>query len=400
MINRFYFCIFLIIIFFVNCINCFTEHYFYRASYIPCEPRFEKCGLSSVDIQIAGGSTSKARNRCGATVPILSFFLQSDTNREIFKALNNLFKIVPSACEQRLVNGKFSLFETNITLTQNLKDGIFLQYYLPIRASTFSPIYKIKNQVIFDQMLPINQIYSYKSQLNKLNKITKKSNESGFADMVLLLGVTKNYQDTCYLDFVDATLQTGLLLPTGKRKNPANLFSIPYGYGAYAIPLNFDASIGAYNWLTYGIHFDALLFIKRNKHFCSPKLTRENSLVFQKNNLCIKPGNLWSFGSYIKSDHFICGFSLWLGISYVQKYWDEVSSYNRQCIENYFSSNPNAKKWSMLTFHFMTDYDFAQEGFPIGPRIAIFYNYQILGKRVLKTSMLGGTFGTEINWCY
>ena len=52
----------------------FNNVYFYRASYLFPEPRFEKNLLTTFDITFAGGSTKKSRDHNHNTVPLLDLF--------------------------------------------------------------------------------------------------------------------------------------------------------------------------------------------------------------------------------------------------------------------------------------------------------------------------------------
>ena len=68
-----------IIIFFLITLVCPATYtidnaHFYRAPFFFGEPRFEKKGLSSFDIAIAGGSTDKARNSEGQTTCLLNIY--------------------------------------------------------------------------------------------------------------------------------------------------------------------------------------------------------------------------------------------------------------------------------------------------------------------------------------
>ena len=57
-----------------------------------------------------------------------------------------------------------------------------------------------------------------------------------------------------------------------------------------------------------------------------------------------------------------------------------------------------SKSWSRSIFHIMAEWDFATCTSWYGPRIGIFYDKQITGKRVFDISMVGGYFGLDINW--
>ena len=68
-----------------------------------------------------------------------------------------------------------------------------------------------------------------------------KTRDAGLSDSTLFVGWTHSYENTECLDFVDFTAKTGVLFPTGKKRNEHRVFDIPYGYnGHWAIPLSGD----------------------------------------------------------------------------------------------------------------------------------------------------------------
>src|SRR3990172_477786 len=50
------------------------SQYFYRASYFPGEPRFEKSWLSSIDFIVASGRAQTGRNLCGQKRELLDIY--------------------------------------------------------------------------------------------------------------------------------------------------------------------------------------------------------------------------------------------------------------------------------------------------------------------------------------
>ncbi len=374
-------CVYLCVVtFFVTTLESFTTHHFYRASYMPTEPRFETGLLGALDIQLAGGSAHKGRNKHGDSTDLISVLAGNPGSELFHKSPTRFFH----DCCSRFT--EFHLFETNITFTQNICYGFFLQAYIPVRLMQFNSFLH-RPACVTDQVARIVN--------TKHHHLLTQTNTGGLADSVFLLGWTKNYVYTDYVDFIDATLETGLLTPTGRLRKRCNIFDIPFGYnGHFAIPLTLDVSTGALNWLTFGTHADALFFFKRTQALCIDQRRTAN-------RISVHPGILWSLGGYVKADHFARGLSCCLGVSYVQ---NQAAKLFPLCIAKSLarfrlkSTDPILRKWSMTTLNLLVDYDFAGTINCLGPRVAFFYNWQATGRRVFKTNMIGGCLGSEIEW--
>ena len=207
-----------------------------------------------------------------------------------------------------------------------------------------------------------------------------------------------NYEELEELDYIDTTLKTGILFPTGARKNQNLAFDLPSGYdGYYALPFSTDASLGAFEWLTVGYHTDVLFFIPQTRTI-RMKTDLEQSGFFKLGlgTARVRPGSLWNINGYLKADHLAKGFSLLVGYTYSQKNDDTICPCNRSFVGSIVNSDEMFKSWNMHTLHLQAEYDFTQEEKSYGFRAAIFYNQVLGGKRIFKTNMAGGSLGVDI----
>src|SRR5207245_5483062 len=139
----------------------------------------------------------------------------------------------------------FKLIESSFRFTQNFKKGIFFEFYLPMRSLEVS-------DVVFNDLSPTDSAFPnnknptwlafQKNFANILQKhgMSAKSpvKETGIGDLGFLLGWTYSYQETTELDFIDVTFQTGIIVPTAKKKDEDKLFSLPLGYNKHwAVPI-------------------------------------------------------------------------------------------------------------------------------------------------------------------
>ena len=318
--------------------------------------------------------------------------------------------ILPNNPETICFQAVADVFETDFNLYQNFTHGFFTQFHLPVILLQVFPSGYVENQCcsckVSKHYKPVwqNTFKPINAFLRDFDLDLAPVHGAGLSDSTLFVGWTKSYQDTCYLDYIDFTVKTGILIPTGKKKNRHQVFSIPYGYdGFWAFPLSGDISLGFFDWLTLGVHADSLFFLNK-KQCINVKAAHQAGTGLIRLGLAeatVDHGTVWRAGTYIKADHFFNGLSLMLAFSYEQKNRDTIHPCDTKTINPAFvNSDERLKKWDRSIIHLLADYDFTTEASRIGPRIGIFYDKQLTGRRVFDISMLGGYLGIDINWCY
>lgn len=376
--------------------HSFDRSFFYRTSSFWDEPRFEISSLTTLNIQFTGGSTRHGKNGHEKTTSIFGIYGKE-------KAIRSLGEFI--------FTGAFDLFEANFNLYQNLAKGFFLHFHLPVVALEIFPIgcNKFKHFCCPTSCLnakcccpSINQtkLLSLNNRLNN-NFISMNSiKEHGVSDSTLFAGWSINYENTTHLDFIDLSIQTGVLFPTGRKLDPNFLFDIPLGYnGHWGIPWLIDISLGAYEWFTWGIHNDGVVFFNHNE--CIPSSKCSTGLLrFNTTNALIKSGPVWRVGSYVKADHIAWGLSILMAMTFEQKNRSKIICFEQNKI-NIHKANKQERlrSWNRLIYQFVLEYDFAQENNVLNNRIAFLYNHQIIGKRVFSTNILGGYLGLDL-LCY
>lgn len=351
----------------------FTTHHFYRASYLPNPVRFDRDWLTTGYLQLAGGSTCKARNACGDTVPLLALYTPHEKLR--------------AKCA-----GIFDLFEANFDLIQNIKYGLFLEFYIPVRVIHFHPLFiKAKQDSHYKDYLEEQGMHA---MFSKIDHYVSSLRKSALADCALLLGWTHTWQHTQVLDFIDTSFQAGMFFPTDKTKCIYDFFCIPYGYnGHYGFPITTDIAFGMFDWLTVGLHGDLFTFLAKHRKSLLKTCSDMPNCLTER----IKPGFLGCVSTYLTADHFAKGFSATLGYSFVHKHKDKI--YNNPIkAQQFVCQDPTIPSWKMHTLHLYFGYDFSDEEYCFGPRCAIIYNRQLAGKRVFQTHMVGAELAAEFEW--
>jgi hypothetical protein len=393
--------------------------HFYRATNIFLEPRIEHDLLSTIDASLAHGSTNKGRNESGSLVSLLDIYgihsmqtlgtaIPNEDTNPYTTILKNLAALaIDNNFATFSIDGTFATKESNLFYIQNFTKGLFVLFHLPIRNL------QIKNISFIDlsshsQLAPNKNTPEWQSFLTFFNPLLesfdisiKPFDATGVGDFTSLLGWTHNYQNTSVLDFIDGTLTTGILAPTGKKKNPDEIFSLPLGYnGHWGIPISVKLSLGMYEWITLGISLDTIFFMA-NKQIVRVKTAPEQSsfIILPKTYVSVKKGTIWDAGIFLKADHFIYGLSLTAAYSCAGEQKTTLTPLYASIFDKkIINSDQKLKNWYMHTLHFVAEYDFAKQDSKAGLRVGFFYNHQFGGIRIFDTNMTGGSFGIDIGW--
>ncbi len=391
----------------------FNRSLFFRTSSFWGEPRFVKPWLSTLDIQVLGGSNHLSRNSCGDRTNLFTLYGCEDV-KALSKASVNEFGnkplVLPGDPEFITFKAVVDVFEADINWYQNFSHGFFTQFHLPAFAVRICPSGFVDPECCDDEpshryqpvwQQPVEELDPF---LKQYNITTCIPTEGGLSDSTLFLGWSYSYEDTCYLDFIDTTIKTGVLFPTGKKKDQEVLFSIPFGYnGFYAVPLSWDLSFGAFDWLTLGFHADSLFFFKKNQ--CLRMRTADEVdtgiIVLGEGLAEVKHGTVWRMGTYFKADHFFGGLSFLVAFAYEQKNKSTVTPCDQEQFDTcQVNNDPRFDKWARSLVHLQAEYDFAKDDLCVGTRFGIFYDHEMTGLRTFNINPAGGYLGIDVAWVY
>ena len=401
-------------------LHSFDNDHFYRASFFWGEPRFARNQLSSLDMRGGGGSTTQGYNSChnktnilniyglynmhmlGAGVPNKNLATPVDLSLTMLEEIRSRDNF-GTFC----FNGKFNIAEGTFSLIHNVTENFFLQVYLPIRSLEISNVTYTDLSPVDPQLPNINTpswqtfLHLFDATLAQYDLSIQPTKQSGVGDISFLVGWTYNYQDTVELDFVDTSIAVGIIAPSGARKNENCVFSLPLGYnGHVGIPIECAAALGAYEWFTVGTNFGAIGFLEKSKELrMKTNINQSGMIKLAQGCACVRPGILWHISLYAKADHIIRGLSFLLGYNFSKKNDDSVNPANT-AVFNYaiVNSDPQFRSWQMHTIQCLIEYDFAKDGWRVGPRIGAFYNQPVGGARIFATGVGGGSFGLDVAW--
>lgn len=395
--------------------------HFYRASFFWGEPRFERDKLTTLNVRVGAGASDTARNGCGNKVCLLDLFgnqVMSKLGENVpYKNLSNPQDLTLQLLEQESAvngfgqfsfSGKFRTVELDLQLYQNIINGFFLEFYMPIRKLEISNI--CGRDITPECACPNGQSPIWQTFLNQYNAILSQYclcqggvNNVGIGDTTALLGWALNYEETTHLDFIDFTVEAGVLFPTGRKANPNIIFDLPQGYnGHYGFPLNVTLALGMYEWLTLGGH-TMILPLKSKKELVRMQTSAAQNGFIKLASGCadVHRGSLWQIGGYLKADHAIRNVSLLFGYSYSleRKSWldpEDKSIFNPSIV----NSDVMLQGWNMHTIHLLAEADYLKASDVWGMRYGIFGNLIIGGKRIFNTNMGGAMIGVDIVWSY
>lgn len=405
----------------ISTVKTIDNPHFYKAAHFFEEPRFEQEDLNSIQFWFGGGLTSKGYNCNKDKVNILQIYgnenikqLANGVPEEILNKypktiLNDIFKQKSPDINFGKFEfcANFKLIEFDFDLKKNFSYGIFTELQFPVRSleieylrfNVLSNSHCAGKNINYTDWT--NFIFKFKENMKKFDINIHDSKEFGIGDTSLLLGFTKNYEETTYLDYIDFTCKVGLLLPTGKKRNIDNPFSIPIGYNGHLGFINYYcASVGLYEWLTFGAYANYILFADKTSQVRIKTAADQSGFIkLVKTHAKVDQGTIWSLGTYLKLDHMLRGLSVIAAYRFDQQNrsklkFGESSIFNSKIA----NSDPQLLKWNMNTVNVIIEYDCATFEEPNMPKFEIFFDLPINGIRIFKTKVIG--FGINLDYCW
>ena len=396
----------------------FFGSYTFNKAQLPIpETRESRPWLTSFDAEFFIGSTEKSEDQKGNTTELLNLYGLHNmkalgtgvTNLDPTKTEDNVLIALNGMASRDNFGmfefkGKYSIKEVGIDLKQNFSRGFFAQILIPIVSESTGDITYTdkspdggtapnKNSIEWQNFLAYFDRILEKYKLN-----IKETTYEGLGDVGAFVGWTYNNKSNEQLDFLNATIKTGVLFPVSTEAEEGICFDPASGSNGHrALNTSFDVALGAYDWLTIGIHGGALLFLDKNKEIRIRTSSEQNGFIkLEKAEANISPATTWTFGTYLKAEHFLRNLSFKLAYSFVKKGNDIVNPKTNVSSTEIASKDSIYQDWHKQTLHLNFEYDFGEEEAKFNPKVGFSYNYILDGKRVFKTNLWGGSFGLDI----
>jgi len=393
-------------------LNTYDDVHRYRPIYFFGEPHSPREKLSNIYISCAHGKSRRSITEHHTNSALFDIYgthdihyaaksiPQSCLDSPIGTILQQLLATAGGPCYARLsCNGLLEITETVLRGYQNFTQGFFMTWYIPWRSLHVQPRKCI-------DLTPSSEITSAweaflatgEAAFNIFGLSRNAYIHHGIGDTAFAVGYAYTYDQTRWLDYIDASIQLGVVAPTSTVTAPCHFFEIPIGYeghtGYFGI---FDLSLGWFDWITAGVHLQCLGFAPHNttQHVKTSPLQEGLYLI---TTACMREhkGGIYTGGTYLKADHVLLGFSLLLGYSITAQthtQWSYASTG-----DPYPFADSRLSHWTMHSIHLQFDYDCATHDNPNAPRVGFLYNTAFRGSNIIETSMTGGFWEVTITW--
>jgi len=385
---------------------------FYFARIFSGEPRFEQPWLAEGFARLSGASSEHSYDIEGQRRNLLDVYgthnpatwadevsdLDPTTN-DIDQLLVNLSNAAPPHIT---AHGDAHIIQLELQYTQNFDHGIFGSIHVPLRHCdishvSFHPTYDSTHPDVTQLIHDLPRVFDRFGY----DQISKADTQLG--DISLRTGITRNYEETECIDFIDTTVQIGVLMPSGNTPDPRTVFDLPQGYyDRTGFMCDYTGAIGIFDWLTLGWHTHAIIFAPTIEHNrIHTHADAQGWITPRTATFHIEDGHFWSVGIYGNADHVIFGLSLLFGYSYDRQEPSHVTPRNADARPDVCASyDRRFRGWSKHTLHWSASYDFATIEAPYAPEITTFCNHVIDGNQVFESSLGGCSIGCNIAFTY
>ena len=399
-------------------LSALCHNHFYRASSYNHEPRFDRNYLTTVDFTVEGGSSKRGYGTDSGKTNLLNIYGDHQLAR-IFNGVplpqltaaqlaivNNLsgIGVLPTSTFGDLsYTGKFNFVEVDIHWAQNFRYGFFAEGCIPIKSLEVTNVAFTELGTAADIANPSWAAFraNQASMLAVYGINAGNTKNTTVGDIVSMIGWTYNNDNLKSIDFFDTTIKVGYSIPTGDKANRGEAFSIAAGYdGHVGVPVSFDFAIGFLDWVSWGAHVGGQFFLKQHTDLRMKTHADQNGFIKLALGSGTRTlGNQWDIGTFLKADHLAAGFSFGIAYTYAAQEAttivpDDLVTFNSAIV----NGDEQLQAWNQHIIHLSADYDFAKEGRCINPRIGLFYNRPVAGKRIFATDTIGGNVGVNITW--
>lgn len=393
----------------------------HRAAQTAHETRYEQNCLSTFEVELMGGRAKKGYNGTKDKVNALEIYglnhlgvlagsAAGDPNITVHNA-NLQLLVTAGANDSDLTigvnfDGKYSMFEANLSYTQNFCNGFFVDINLPVKRLKIGDITTTDGSVAADlasapgsAAIITDLVTNLETALSTYDLSIAEASKTGLGDVMVTGGWTCNHDDVENLDFLDTTIKLGVSIPTAKKRDQDKAFELALGYeGHTGIAASFDLGVGFYEWMTLGAHIGGLFFLDKTINMrMQTNANQSGWLKLSKGDAKYDMGNIWNAGGHFKADHIFKGVSLMFGYNYVHKDNDTLTPENTVRFPvAAVNADDMFKSWTQHAVTVTLEYDMAEEGRRWNPYFSVFYSRPVKGKYIFVSDVGGGTAGVNV----
>lgn len=339
---------------------------------------------------------------------------------------------LPDLCTQNdgLIEfcGKLKVEQLDVTLEQIFASGFYAQVHVPIRRVCVSNVgFKhcgnaTVNGINIDDFvandLPmVLQEAGYDVRPGQSLAAYGHFKKTEVPDLLVAAGWGGQTTDCgSIVSSLSGSMQVGITVPTGEKKDQNKLFAFPLGYDDHwGVNTHATMELGAFKMLVVGAGIGATIFF--NDRRCVRMKTdhcQSGWFVFDCGKATVKKGTIWNVHGYARADGILGGLSITLGYSFTQEestklrvkdhcFLKSVVDHALACgtlvSRSYVASkDQRLKKWYQQVFHAMIEYDCTAHGLSYAPLIRGEVSIPFDSKRVFSAMMWGITAGISAGW--
>jgi len=370
-------------------------------------PRFATKNLTSFDSAISYYKADSSYNCKGQKTALFSYGGGEDLLKRFVD--QSLPKTDTSSVGKALIGGKFTFENYSLAYTQNLGENFYFSLEsslsnVDVRNLTINPISTNGHCLSASE---INANPTLKNYLTKLDKLIYSDDKIAFFYNVigpsfLTAGYTKHFQDFSYIDFIDATLFTGIAIPIINISNKSTtIFSVPiYNYVCLGVPLQASVMVALYDWLNIGGNALVIPFIQ-SESIVALNRTKTNNVIFltESGQASINHQPFVYFDSYIQAEQLIPHLSFTAAASYMKQNKTIYEALDQvKFPKDIINAFPAHRPWQAAYVTLCAEIDLATESYKNLPHFQIVYVLPIWGKSVFKTWAISAQMSIDIIW--
>lgn len=394
-----------ILIFFICIQDKISAMYttFYKPTYWPEKPRFDRNNLTSVELTYSYNWAKNSFNKNGEIAPMLSF--------------NNPEPLLPSFIDPTIKDCKknkpigYAVFDAEYIskivhneATQNINENLFLQFNVPIANSYLKNINITPSDCYGKAVNPTNELCNYIEKLKPLLfESSCKNEQSGsyIGPSFVFIGYTKSFNSFVRLDLLDLTIKTGLVIPAVALEAPSMpLYPRTEEPVNFGIPIQIQLMIGAYDWLNFGISTAIVPYITSERIVELNQCPYPNKLIIPTTFMTrIKHLPFITFTTYLEGEHFLPCWTWYIGFSFVKKYEAKWIPITNDPQDIYIANKyPVGLPWQQGSISISSEFNFTRKEKQCLPRLKFIFVKRLFGKNCLDAKLVAGQYGLEFIW--
>lgn len=308
------------------------------------------------------------------------------------------------------LNAQLIVNEFGLILTKNAPKGFFFETQLYIKQLHLKNIELVplnsknepfnskedvtsENPTFATYLDDFETLYSIPMATNDKNSTAKSDTQSyPFLDGYLFAGYTHTWDHFTHLDFIDFTGKIGLTLDFKAKKDKNPILRLPLNTNnGFCAELN--TSIGILNWINIGGNLSTKISTGTEQIIGLNINSIDNDFLKpHQGQATVKPGQFFYGTVYLEADHIEGGLSMLIGYSYARQRKTVIKVSNDNDSNTILNKNQSRYQgWSLGTFLFEIEYDFATEKFKNVPALKFSLFQPIHGRRAIKSATQVGS---------